>query len=606
VPHGEAVSSTLLISVKGAPLADDVAALLAGAYVDDSLHVPDLFVLRFRDEATSVLDKGGFAIGAVVALAVQSSGPGGPIPLIKGEVTALETEVGADGVHTVVRGLDRSHRLFRGRRVEAYLQVTAADVARKVAQRAGLAVGRVDHRGPVLKHVAQDGVSDWEFLRRLAVETGAVLTVRDGELDFRAPQQAGAAPSGAAGARSDPLVLERGVNLISLRATVTSAGQVPDVEVRGWDPENKRALVAVVPARTRSAELNGTTPAGLAGVFSSPRWVEPVSAYRTQQQCDTAARAVSERLAGGFAELDGVVRGNPRLRAGVAVALAGVGRPFEGRYALTSSRHEFSPETGYLTSFTVSNTSERSLYGAANGVTPGSSAGGVMTATVSDVKDPDKRGRVRVTFPVMSDTYVSWWARVVQQGAGNGRGAVVLPEVGDEVLVAFGMGSFEEPYVLGGLFNGKDLPQPGWAEHVGATDGAVQRRALTSRKGMVVEMVETPKEERLTVSTNGGAQHVTLVQKADKGISIVSEGPVEITAKKDVVVKTATGSITLEGQKISVKAKTELELSGAKVKVTGTASADVEAPTVKVAGSATAELSASGATTVRGGIVRIN
>ncbi|GAA2724070.1 VgrG-related protein [Cellulomonas aerilata] len=607
MPHGEEHSNTLLVEVAGAPLADDVAALLVSGYVDDSSNVPDLFVLTFRDENASVLQRARITIGTKLRLSVQSSGPGGPVPLVSGEVTAVETEIGGAGVSTVVRGLDMSHRLFRGRRVEAYVNVTAADIARTVAQRAGIAAGRIDVRGPVLPHVAQDGVSDWDFLRGLADQTGAVLAVVDGALDFRAPTPATQAPSGAAGARQDPLVLERGVNLVSLRATVTSAGQVPEVEVRGWDVTAKRELVGVAPARTASAALDGVSPAGLASTFSSPRYVVPASTFGQQSQCDAAARALADHLAGGFAELDGVVRGNPQVRAGVAVTLVNVGKPFEGRYTLSATRHDFSADQGYLTSFTVSNASERSLYGVAAGAArSGPTVQGVVTAQVTDLKDPDGQGRVKVKFPVLSGTYESWWARTVQAGAGAGRGAVVLPEVGDEVLVAFGQSSFQQPFVLGGLYNGKDAPATPWSKHVGSTDGAVTRRAFVSRTGMLLELLESPDGEALTLSTNGGAQRITLTQKRDAGITITSEGPLTVTAKKDVRVTTTGGDVAVKGTRVAVTATGALELKGSQVTVEGAGGVEIKGATVKVAGDATAELSGGATTTVKGALVRIN
>lgn len=575
--HGEETTSTLVVQVAGAPLPDDVAGLLTSGYVDNSLNVPDLFVLRFSDDAALVLTKGGFRIGVEVRLLVHSNGPGGPVPLLSGEVTAVDAEVGPDGLHTVVRGLDKSHRLFRGRRVEAYVSMTAADIAGKVATRAGLKKGTIDHTGPVLEHVAQDGISDWAFLRRLADEVGAEVKVAEGALDFRTPTDAATAPSGQADPRQDPLVVEVGVNLLALRATVTSADQVPQVVVRGWDVETKRALVAAAPAKTRSAALTGAQPAALARTVGSPPWLEPASRYGTQLQCEFAAKGIADRLAGSFAELDGVIRGNPTVRAGTALALAKAGAPFDGRYTASATRHEFSPDTGYLTSFTVSNASERSLYGLAAGAAPHLAAvPGVLTATVTSLKDPERRGRVKVSFPVMSDEYVSGWARTVQPGAGANRGAVVLPEVGDEVLVGFGMGSFQEPYVLGGLYNGVDTPTPAWAEHVGATDGRVQRRAFCSRTGMVVEMIEKPQEERITLASNDGKQRVTLVQRPDAAVQIIAEGPVTVTGKKDVTISSTTGDVHLEGARVTVRATADLTLSG------------------------------GASTTVRGGVVRIN
>jgi uncharacterized protein involved in type VI secretion and phage assembly len=591
VAHGEEFSNMLLVEVDGRPLPPDVAARLVAAYVDDSSNVPDLFLLRFSDEHSTVLEKGGFNIGNSVKLLVQQSGPGGPVPLLSGEVTALETEMDQQGLHTIVRGLDHSHRLFRGRRVEAYLQSTAADIVRKVAQRAGIKAGTVDAKGPVLQHVAQDGISDWDFLHRLAVEAGLVLSVSDGALHFTASTDSATAPAGAGGAKEDPLVLERGVNLVALSGTVTSADQVPDVEVRGWDVAAKRVIVAVAAATTRSAKLPDANPADLARTFQSPRYIAPATAYDQAAQCDAAAAAIASRLGGAFAELQGLARGNPKLRAGTAVVLKGAGKPFDGRYTLSSSRHEFSPDTGYLTSFAVSHESERSLYGVAAGANSRAGVPGVVNAVVTAAKDPENQGRVKVKFPVLSDTYESWWARTVQAGAGASRGAVVLPEVGDEVLVAFGHGSFQQPFVLGGLYNGKDQPDKPWADHVGSTDGAVQRRAFVSRSGMLVEFLESPDGEQLTVSTNGGKHKISLVQKPDAVIEILSEGPVNVTAKKDVSVTTSTGDVVIKGKKVSVEASTGLELKGA---------------TVKITGSATAELAGGATTTIKGGLVRIN
>jgi uncharacterized protein involved in type VI secretion and phage assembly len=606
VAHNEEFSNMLLVEVAGKPLPPDIAARLVAGYIDDSSNVPDLFLLRFSDEYSTVLEKGGISIGAPVKLLVQQSGPGGPVPLLSGEVTALETEMDHEGLYTIVRGLDHSHRLFRGRRVEAYLQSTAADIVRKVAQRAGIKAGAITVKGPVLQHVAQDGISDWEFLHRLAVESGVVLTVSGGELHFAPSTDSATAPAGSGGAKEDPLVLERGVNLVALRGTVTSADQVPDVEVRGWDVAAKKAIVAVAQARTPSAKLPDVDPASLAQKFKSPRYVAPATAFGHAAQCDAAASAIASRLGGAFAELEGLARGNPKLRAGTAVVLKGAGKPFDGRYTLSSSRHEFSPETGYLTTFAVSHESERSLYGVAAGGNSKGTVPGIVNAVVTATQDPEDQGRVKVKFPVLSDNYESWWARTVQAGAGRARGAVVLPEVGDEVLVAFGHGSFQQPFVLGGLFNGQDKPEKPWAGHVDSTDGAVIRRAFVSRTGMVVEFTESPKGEQVTVSTSSGKQKIALVQKPDAAIEILSEGPVTVTAKKDIAVTTSTGEVTIKGNKVSVEALSELKLKGATVKISGSAAAELKAPNVKVAGDATAEISAGATTAIKGGLVRIN
>ncbi|NKY40431.1 VgrG-related protein [Cellulomonas septica] len=622
MPFGEEHSATLLISVDGTPLPADVAPLLVSGYVDSARSVPDLFVLRFSDEHGTVLTKGGFTIGAQVQLQVQSSGPGGPKPLLKGEVTAVEAELDPEGLHTVVRGYDVSHRLFRGRRMEAYRKMKPGEIVRKVAQRAGLAVGTVSSQGSVIEHAVQDDVDDWTFVSTLADELGWVLRVVDGKLQAGPPAQATAAPATSGEARKDPLVLEKGVNLQWLRATVTAAGQVPDVEVRSWDVKQKKALVGTATATTVSAQLADADPVRLAKKFGGPTLVESASSLETQAAVNARAKALADRIAGGFAELEGAAHGNPALLAGGSVAVRGIGSPFDGQYVLTAVRHDFDAEGGYVTSFTVAGASERSLLGTVLGSTAGGLgvAGGptgrtptlgVMQAIVTDAKDPEALNRVRIKLPVHSDTYESGWARVVQPGAGASRGTGMLPEVGDEVLVAFAEGDLGQPYVLGGLYNGKDKPDK---DQVGSSDGKIQKRVFVSRTGMRVEHLEKPGAEELTISTNAGAQKIRLVQKPDAAIEIISEGPITVTAKKeatvtaqnDVSVTSKTGAVKVKGIDVTVEGSKSLALKAPQVTVEGTASAEVKGAAVKVAAQGTAELSATGITTVRGSLVKIN
>ena len=589
-------TSSLIVEVEGAPLRPEIAVALTYAYVDDSRVLPDAFLLRFRDPGRDVLGKAGIQIGTKVRLKAQAGDSPSPEALLSGEVTALSVDIDAGGTVTEVRGYDHSHRLFRGRQVAAYANMTISDVVRKVAQRAGLGLGTVGNFGapPTDTEITQDNISDWDFLQRLADLTGAELAVVEGKLSFQRPAESAEAPGSAARARQDPLVLEAGQNVTTIRATVSSAEQVGKVEVRGWDYLAKQPITASAPAKTSSAQLGGVTPQQLAQGFGNGTFLATDIPHRTQKAAESAAKALAAQIAGAFAEIEGVAKGNPKLRAGTSVSLSGAGVPFEGKYTLSATRHLFCADTGYTTVFTVSGRQERSLYGLAHGGHERGgrrAVGGLVSAVVTDVRDPKKLGRVKVKFPWFADDYASGWARTVQLGAGADRGAMVLPEVGDEVLVGFEQDDFDTPYVLGGLYNGKDLPAASPYELVDRNSGQVVARRLVSRTGHRLELVETAAADNVVRLITGDDKYRLELDKKGTTVTVKSDGTVLIEGTRGITVDAKTGPLELKGTNVSIK---------------GTAGVKVEGATVSVNGQGSAEFKASGVVTVQGSLVKIN
>ncbi|MDQ3855312.1 MAG: phage baseplate assembly protein V, partial [Chloroflexota bacterium] len=106
----------------------------------------------------------------------------------------------------------------------------------------------------------------------------------------------------------------------------------------------------------------------------------------------------------------------------------------------------------------------------------------MVVGLVTNNQDPDGLGRVKVKFPWLSDEDESSWARIVTPMAGNDRGLYFLPEVDDEVLVAFEHGDVRFPYVLGALWNGKDKPPES------NDDGRNDQRTIKSRSGHIIRL----------------------------------------------------------------------------------------------------------------------
>ncbi|MGW5929443.1 VgrG-related protein [Streptomyces anulatus] len=656
----QGVSTALTVEFGGTPLPAKFVNTLVEGYVDDSRTLPDLFLLRFRDPDRVLLEQAGLKIGTEARLLARAGGGTEPKPLLEGVVTALEVELDESGTFTVVRGLDESHRLFRGRRVASYQNMTLADICGQVAQRAGLKPGPVDIAGPVLEHIAQPNITDWEFVRGLAEEAGAQAYVRDGQLHITKPAEAGGAPDASARAERDPLVLELGSNLLRCRAGVSAAEQVSEVEVRGWDVQAKQPLVGRAPAGSSPTLELGVTAAEVSAPFGEARFVVTDAAYGAQAQVDQAAKALAERIAGSFAELEAVIRGNPEVRAGTAVALNAVGAPFEGRYTVTTSRHVFDAVRGYETWISVSGQQERSLFGLTGGspAAGGSRCAGLVSGTVTDTQDPEGSGRVKVRFPWLSDEYASDWARTAQSG-GTGGGEAFIPEVGDEVLVGFEHGHLDRPYVLAGLYNGQDRPggaggggspsagapgapgasstsgtpgapgasgasggagsaggAGGGGELVDPTTGAVNRRAFASKSGNQLELLDAANgPQGVRLRTGDGKLTIDLDRKGT-AIVIGSDGSVTIEAKEQVSIRAADGvaldagrgSLELTGESVTLTARKGVSVDGGtgKVDIAAQGPVEVRGGEVTVDGSRRTEVKSGGSVNVNAPMVKLN
>lgn len=600
------ITSTCLAEIGGVPLPDDIAPLLVSAYVDDSQQLPDTFVLRFRDPHRLVLAKTGAKIGSAVKLSVQVA-TGEPEPLIFGEVTALEAEYDAGGTFTVVRGYDQTHRLFRGRRTAAYQQMTASDIATEIAQRAGLQIGEVTSTTTVYEHLSQAGQTDWEILAVLARTANLEITVREGKFSLTPPAVAGTAPPPGGTADPEPLALQLGRDLLRFRSVLTSAGQVGKVEVRGWDVATKQALTATQQATSTRIELATTSAEKLAQEFGSPTLVATDIPYRTQAEVDQAAAALADDQGSSFAEFEGTARGNPKLRAGAAVSIDGLGEPFDGKYTITTSRHRFDPLTGYTTAFSVTGRKDRTLLGLTGGGRHPAGGHGLVIGQVSDVNDPENQGRVKLTLPWLSDDYVSGWARTVHAGAGKDRGFQVLPEVGDEVLVAFEHGSVDRPVVVGGLYNGVDSPPSGPTAVIDSGTGQVDRRSLVSRKGHRIDLVDASSGDGIRAAT-AGDKLTLIMDQSQTSITVKADGTVTIEGSKGITIDALQSDISMKGNKIDFLARAGMNLNGGQgsVDVAATGPVSVKGVSVSIEGQSNAELKAGAMCTVQAALVKIN
>ncbi|MEV0323004.1 VgrG-related protein [Streptomyces sp. NPDC050658] len=571
--HGAA----LLAFVEGNPLPEPWAQALAWGFVEESRRSSAVCEVGLRDPGCELPRRTGLRPGAGLKLVARNGT--GSSELFTGEVTGCEVLAGDSGTHTVIRAHDLSHRLRRGRRVAAYRQRSASDIAAELARKAGLKTGRIDSTSLVYEHLSQ-AEPDWDFLTRLARQSGHDVFMRSGELHWRAVADAGEAPSPPARSQQSPHVLEYGQNLLKVRVGATLRHQVDTVHVRGWDPDGGKALVAEHRVqRTPSRDVSWRPGDGLGGeplrLTSLPRI--------DQNEAEHLAAAMAQEVAASLTELHAVVTGTPQLRLRSAVTLSGLGEDFNGRYTATSVRHEFHPDTGYLTEVTVQEGD-----GTAAGEVPGDSEAsaprlaGLVCATVSNIQDPRAHGRARVRFPWLSDDYESDWARTLQLG-GAQDGGIVCPEVGDEVLVGFEQGCLDRPFILGGLYNQRHAPgKHAVSDLYDTTKGTTNVRSFVSRTGQRLELLDAEGGPLGVLLASGDGKLRLDLDQRGTSISIESDGEVRIDAKRAVHVeadgislKARKGSLNLSGQQVNVHADTTVSVEGG-----GTCS--LKAPLIKL------------------------
>lgn len=175
---------------------------------------------------------------------------------------------------------------------------------------------------------------------------------------------------------------------------------------------------------------------------------------------------------------------------------------------------------------------------------------GCYPALVTDVKDPDKQGRVKVSLPWSPDSAggrYEVWARVATLFAGNNRGSWFIPDVDDEVLIVFEAGDARFPCVIGGLWNGKDAPPE-------SMDGSGRntKKVIRSRNGVKVTLDDQDGQEKLTLETPGGC--MLTLQDGPGSVELKDSGGNSIKLESAGITVTASAKVTVNASQVEVSA----------------------------------------------------
>ncbi|ALF53552.1 type IV secretion protein Rhs [Nostoc piscinale CENA21] len=553
--------------------------------VEESLHLPGMFTLVIRNDyfpgqttEATWKHQSLFAIGKKIKIGfVSSTTQNADFEdaeqgyVLEGEITAIETEfTSGSQAPIIIRGYDMSHRLHRGRYNRSFQNVTDSDVVNQVIGEAGIAAGTVTSTTIVHDYVFQENQTNMEFLRERAARLGFELYVQDSKLNFRQPAQ------------NESLSLKWLEDIHNFRVRVSSAEQVSSVEVRGWDYSTKKAIVSTASTEQVITSTDNGKGSSTSTKFTiKPKMIVVDQPVFSVNEAAKIAQALCNELGGEFVMADAVGEGNPKIRPGKVIKLTDMGS-YSGSYYVTETRHLFH-ERKFVTEFSVRGLRSGDLLATLSSQTHLQAGQTLLVGVVSNNNDPKGWGRVRVKFPTLTEEHESNWARVVSVGAGPGRGFDCLPEVNDEVLVAFEHGDIHRPYVIGGVWNGTDAPPEKVADTV--VGGKVRLRTFKTRVGHKLQFVEEDKGTKKGVYLQTVDGHNLRMNDSDKFAELETTGghkfrcddsskTISLTSTGDITVKSGTTGtakkISVNGGEIALTAtqKITLTVGGTSIELT--------------------------------------
>lgn len=543
------LSSQIKIQIKGNPLDNAIANRLIEATVDQHTHLPDMFTIRFTDSDMTLLDGDTFTLGKEIKISGDNE-QGDAFILIDGEITALEPSFMPGQIaELVVRGYDKSHRLYRNTHSRTFMNQKDSDIATLIAKEIKLNT-KITPTKTIYPHLTQHNQSDLQFLMERAWRIGYECYVSEGVLYFQPPPE-----------KADTASISLGEDLQTFMPRLTAVELVEAVSIHGWDVAKQQAIVGKAQATKGKLypNVNAKKEAnGISTNFGTGHLTIVDQPALNQAEADILAQARLNELSGAYLTADGSAFRRPDIKAGKMLKISGVGKRLSGVYLVTSATHIYN-QSGLMTHFTVNGARTGSFAEQMTDERPLTRHPGLVPAIVTNTDDPKDWGRVKLKYPWLDENVESDWARVLGIGSGPDCGFFGLPDIQDEVLVGFEHGDFNRPYVLGGVWNGKhNLPTAAgsakksekplvrtWQTRLGHQitlyDDSQNKIEIKSKKGLIITLddskdsitIQASKEISVKAGTN-------MSLEAGGNIAIKASGNMDLNASGKVTVKGAT------------------------------------------------------------------
>jgi uncharacterized protein involved in type VI secretion and phage assembly len=492
----------LTLEMEGLTLAEEALQALGEILIQERLSLPTLCELTFFDSGLALTGVMHIVPGTRFRVLLA----GKLEPLFVGQVTAVEYAYTPDhGREIRVRGYDLLHQLRKRQSVRAHVQVTTRDLAQELVADLGLVV-RAAEPGPLWPRLIQHRQSDFELLQEIVEQCGLYLAVRGDVLHLLTLQGIG-----------EPVPLTLGENLLEARIEMNADALYRSVAATGWNSSRMATYTAQASQARVGRTLATELAPGRVGGNGTYEYVD--EGFVSDDHAAGLAQAELDLHVAREVTLWGVTQGDARLRAGTPVEVAGVAGTIAGRYVLTSVTHRIDARKGFLSEISSAPPAAHRRAHSSVGV-PG---------IVTQIDDPEKWGRVRVSLPTYRNIETDWIA-ILSAGAGAKKGFMAFPDIGDHVLVLLAHEDPGQGVVLGGLYGAASPPD------VGIDEGTVQRYTLLTPGGQRIRLDDGQKSIRL--------------ENSDGSYCELSPQKVRIHAAVDMELEAPGQRIVIRGKQI--------------------------------------------------------
>ena len=208
---------------------------------------------------------------------------------------------------------------------------------------------------------------------------------------------------------------------------------------------------------------------------------------------------------------------------------------------------------------------------------------GVTVGRVINPLDPLAIGRLQVQLPFIDSLDLAPWARVCVPMAGMLSGDYYIPNVGDEVLVAFEHGDVNAPYILGSLWNAIQRPPlPSPIPQIRATRTLVGNQIVFTEAPPSVTIQNGPTSPVPIPSPPSPAGPYQSIVLSNAG-AMVSAMTVQMVAATAVTIQVGGTMVTISAGAVSINSAGSINLTaGGAISITAGGTCSITAPLVKI------------------------